>query len=361
MNQNKPHQTQTQTHQALAYFWKKKTILSFAAVTLIVVIHNSATNQYSIPPDTITDTTNILHTFFAYILGSVAVPFFFFISGVAFFRNYKPNLYFTKLKSRMRTILIPYLIWNTVGLLFALLYTYTPLANYISGRELFDPSIKSVLEGIFLYKYNFQFWFLYDLIIYILLTPLIDLLTTHKTIGLATCIFTLFLPLITPSFLGINTNFTVFYIVGCFIGKHYLSLATKPSTKPLRITSLITTICLLIIKTLSVYNIISLPSTISQIILLLLLFSTYFASDLVLTKIKTAPNYIKESFPLYTLHTYFVAIIIKLIYLINPTSSIMLLLNEISSTVITIIIVVSISKLLHQKLPKLHNLLFGGR
>lgn len=354
MNQNK-------TSSNLSYFWKKKTILSFIAVILIVIIHNSATNQYSIPQDSITETTNILHTFFAYTLGSVAVPFFFFVSGITFFRNYQPNLYFKKLKSRAKTILAPYLIWNIVGLLFALLCTYTPISNYISSRELFDPSVKNIFEGIFFYKYNFQFWFLYDLIIYILITPLIYLLITYKPIGIITCIFTLCLPLITPSFLGVDTNFTVFYIIGCFIGKHYLSLATKPSTKPFQISALVITICLLIIRTLSIYGIISSPSIISQIILLLLLFSIYLASDLILAKIKTIPNFTKESFPLYTLHTYFIAIIIKLIYLINPNSSIMLLLNEISSTIITVIIVVFISKLLHQKLPKLHSFLFGGR
>ena len=171
MNQNK-------TTKSLDYFWKKKTILSFIAVVFIVIIHNSATNQYALTPDFFTQTTNGLHTFFAYIIGSVAVPFFFFVSGIAFFRNYQQNLYFKKLQSRIKTILIPYLIWNIIGLLFAIIYTYTPLSSYISGRELFDPSVKNIFEGIFLYKYNFQFWFLYDLIIYILLTPVIYLCIT---------------------------------------------------------------------------------------------------------------------------------------------------------------------------------------
>ena len=354
MNQNK-------TTKSLDYFWKKKTILSFIAVIFIVIIHNSATNQYTLAPDFFTQTTNGLHTFFAYIIGSVAVPFFFFVSGIAFFRNYQQNLYFKKLQSRVKTILIPYLIWNIIGLLFAIIYTYTPLSSYISGRELFDPSVKNIFEGIFLYKYNFQFWFLYDLIIYILLTPVIYLCINHKLIGIVTCIFTLFLPLITPSFLGVDSNFTVFYIIGCFAGKHLLSLVTKPSTKSIRLTSLVLTIFLLVIKTLSVYNIISLPVIVSQILLLLLLISTYFSTDLFITKIKTSPRFTKEFFPLYTLHTYFIAIIIKLIYLINSNSSIMLFLNEISSTVITICIIVTISQLLHQKLPKIHAILFGSR
>ena len=354
MNQNKPSN--------LSYFWHKKTILSFIAIVFVVIIHNSATNQYAtLPPDTITSFTSYLHNFLAYILGTVAVPFLFFISGVAFFRNYKPNLYFTKLKSRVKSILIPYLIWNIFGLLFAVLYTYTPLSSYISGRELFTPTPENILAGIFLYKYNFQFWFLFDLMFYILLTPIINLLIHYKVSGFITCFLTLLLPLLTPTFLNINTNFTVFYILGCFIGKHYLPYFTKPSTKSLRTVSLLATVTILTIQTLAFYSFIQLPHIVSQFFLTLLLLSLYFASDLFLTKIKTTPNFTKESFPLYTLHTYFIAIIIKLIYLINPNSSLMLLINELSSTLITIIIVVSISSLIHKKLPKLYAVIFGNR
>ena len=354
MNQNKP--------SSLSYFWHKKTILSFIAIVFVVIIHNSTTNQYTtLPLDVITSFTGHLHNFLAYILGSVAVPFLFFISGVAFFRNYKPNLYFAKLKSRTKSILIPYLIWNLFGLLFAIIYTYTPLSTYISGRELFTPTPENILAGIFLYKYNFQFWFLFDLMFYILITPIINLLIHYKLSGFITCFLALLLPLLTPTFLNINTNFTVFYILGCFIGKHYLPHFTKSSTNSLRRSSLLATIILLTLQTLTFYNLISIPHIISQLILVLLLFSLYFTSDYLLTKLKTTPKFTKESFPLYTLHTYFIAIIIKLIYLINPNSSIMLLLNELSSTIITICIVVSISYLIHQKLPKLHAFIFGGR
>ena len=340
---------------SLTYFWHKKTILSFIAIVFVVIIHNSATKQYAtLTPDTITTFTDHLHNFFAYILGSVAVPFLFFVSGIAFFRNYKPSLYLSKLKSRTKSLLIPYLIWNLFGLLFAVLYTYTPLSSYISGRELFTPTPANILAGLFLYKYNFQFWFLFDLMFYVLITPVINLLIRHKSFGLITCLLALLL-------ININTNFTIFYILGCYVGKHYLPHFTQPSIKSLRLTSLLAAILTLTIQSLSFYNIINLPPAISGLILVLLLLSLYFAPDFFLTKIKTTPKFTKESFPLYTLHTYFIAIIIKLIYLINPNNSLILLINEISSTVITILIVVLISYLLHQKLPKLHAFLFGGR
>lgn len=346
----------------LTYFWHKKTILSFIAIVFVVIIHNSATKQYTtLTPDAITTFTDHLHNFLAYILGSVAVPFLFFVSGIAFFRNYKPSLYLSKLKSRTKSLLIPYLIWNLFGLLFAVLYTYTSLSSYISGRELFTPTPANILAGIFLYKYNFQFWFLFDLMFYVLITPIIYLLIHHKSFGLITCLLALLLPLLTPTFLNINTNFTIFYILGCYVGKHYLPHFTQSSTKSLRLTSLLATILTLTIQALSFYNFINLPPVISGLNHVLLLLSLYFASDFFLTKIKTTPKFTKESFPLYTLHTYFIAIIIKLTYLINPNNSLMLLINELSSTIVTICIVVSISYLLHQKLPKIYKVVFGNR
>ena len=138
----------------MEYFWKKKTILSFLAAGLIVVIHNSATMQFTVPADGFSGVAEFLHKFFAYGLGGVAVPFFFFASGVALFRDYKPSLYKKKMKSRVQSLVIPYLIWNVVGMVFAMLYTWTPLSKVVSGRELFEPTVSSVLSGIFLYKYN---------------------------------------------------------------------------------------------------------------------------------------------------------------------------------------------------------------
>ena len=98
----------------LTYYWKKKTILSFVAIILVVIIHNSAINQYNISPDFFTNLTTFIHNFFAYGIGAIAVPIFFFISGISMFRNYRPNLYPQKLKSRIKTLLIPYFIWQFV-------------------------------------------------------------------------------------------------------------------------------------------------------------------------------------------------------------------------------------------------------
>lgn len=344
----------------LTYFWKKKTILSFIAVIFVVAIHNSATNQYSVPQDSITDITTFIRNFFAYDFGAIAVPFFFLIAGVAFFRNYQSNLYIKKLRSRFKTLFIPFIIWNTIGLLFTIIYTYTPLSEFISGRESFSPSVPNILEGIFFYKYNFQFWFLYDLIIYVLLTPIFHFLLSKKWPGLIFVGLSLLLPLFFTTFLGLNLYFLVFYVLGCYIGKHHLSFFIKQSSKSISIISLSIFIISLIIKLLYIYNIISLPVIFSQLLLIITLVSFWFATDLFLPKLKNR-KFTSEFFPIYAIHTYILAIIIKIIFFLLPETSFSLLINEVFSTIITVIIATTLAYFWHQKLPKSYSIMFGAR
>ena len=92
--------------------------------------------------------------FFSSFLGETAVPGFFFLSGLLFFHKlYSSAVWFRKLRSRLFSYLLPYLLWNSgmTGLYLAF------------GRAPFRP--ESILEGIFLYRYNPVFWYFYQLIL----------------------------------------------------------------------------------------------------------------------------------------------------------------------------------------------------
>lgn len=350
-----PHPTK------LNYYWKKKTILSFFAIFFIIIIHNSATHQYTdLPSDNFTYLASFIHDFLAYNLGAVAVPLFFFISGLTFFRNYSPAKYPSKLRSRLKTLLIPYLIWNTFGLLFAILYTYTPLANIISGREAFIPTIGNILSGIFLYKYNFHFWFLFELIVFIILTPIFDLLTSRKWLAPLTIIVLLILPLFADSFLYIRINFIIYYYLGAYLSKHYFKTFTTPtSTKVSLFTGLFTLIILALTTFFSV-NSIQLPTIISELLLICLVFSIWFFSDLIIPRL-TLHQFYSTFFPIYAIHPYIIAALVKIILLIFPYTSWMLLINELTSPILTITISVPIVLSWHHYAPKSYALLFGER
>ena len=60
---------------------------------------------------------NLSQTFLFFLI-ETCVPFFFMISGFLFFRTYKPSKIKEKILSRVRTLLIPYVIWNTIYAVF---------------------------------------------------------------------------------------------------------------------------------------------------------------------------------------------------------------------------------------------------
>lgn len=54
---------------------------------------------------------NVLQSFWFFIV-ETCVPFFFMISGYLFFRTYQSCKWREKLQSRVKSLLVPYLLWN---------------------------------------------------------------------------------------------------------------------------------------------------------------------------------------------------------------------------------------------------------
>lgn len=92
-------------------------------------------------------------------IANLAVPCFFIMSG--YLLMYKEQNYFTVLKKKFKSLLIPYIIWN----LIAALYIYIT-----------DSSILQSFSEIFISPANFPLWFLRDLILLTILFPLFRLI-----------------------------------------------------------------------------------------------------------------------------------------------------------------------------------------
>lgn len=106
--------------------------------------------------------------------GEIAVPLFFFISGFLFFyrvEEWNGQVYVKKLKSRFRTLVIPYFLWNTVFLLYvALLGLVAP--SLLTYKESFlNMAPLDVLNTYWdLSQGLIPLWFIRDLIIINLLS-----------------------------------------------------------------------------------------------------------------------------------------------------------------------------------------------
>ena len=103
--------------------------------------------------------------FFSEFLGQVAVPGFFFLSGFLFFRGLNDvKSWGRKLKSRVFSYVLPYLLWNSAMTL-----------HYLSFGKA-EWSLKSLWEGIFLYRFNPVFWYFYQLILLSFCLPFMAIL-----------------------------------------------------------------------------------------------------------------------------------------------------------------------------------------
>lgn len=151
---------------------------------------------------------------FSIILPTFCVPLFFIFSGYLFFANitrFTFKSYVKKLKGRIHSLLIPYLFWNIVVILCYLLINYTT-----GGYE--NPMTYSIVDFIDCFWAGFggfpiayQLWYVRDLMIMILLTPIFYLLIKYLKWGaivvyLLAMIFKLGIPKIIPIlYFGIGT------------------------------------------------------------------------------------------------------------------------------------------------------------
>lgn len=131
-------------------------------------------------------------------LRGISVPIYFFISGFVFFlgATFNRDVYKNKLRNRVKTLLIPYIIWNALALFFILFKQLPVFEAFLSYNESAlnlslgtilkcfwiydgslnpDPSVEGggLIEGAYM-PVNTALWYLRDLMIIVLSTPLIN-------------------------------------------------------------------------------------------------------------------------------------------------------------------------------------------
>ncbi len=117
--------------------------LRFPLIIGVIFIHNFTTTvtvgnvEYGV--DTNLNTYFYVSNLFSQILGRVAVPLFFFMSGYLFYYkvdNFDNSVYLYKLKKRFKSLLIPYLFWNTSFLVIYYICSHVPMiSTFFVGME----------------------------------------------------------------------------------------------------------------------------------------------------------------------------------------------------------------------------------
>ncbi len=163
--------------------------MKFMLILGIVLIHSNLSGNYSIS----TVNENIGLKIIDWISGYVChgcVPSFFIISAYLFFNGmvrFTPSIYAEKLKRRAHSLLIPYLLWCSFC---AILLFVKHLHLNASGLGIFldNGTINWVnfikgywaIESLGNMPYAFAFWFIRNLIVFIIISPLAWLIGRHR-------------------------------------------------------------------------------------------------------------------------------------------------------------------------------------
>lgn len=137
-------------------------------IVLIVCIHVSPDN---LSTNKIIDSGLSVQVYISQVLSRVAVPLYFFFSGYLLSINYNSlSAYSIKIKKRIKTLLIPYVLWNALYAIFlVLLYKFGHITSFLDS----ETSFISKLSLIFVAPAISPLWFLRDLMLFQLVSILL--------------------------------------------------------------------------------------------------------------------------------------------------------------------------------------------
>ena len=140
----------------------KITFLSFICIIMVVMIH-SGNVPYTYQGSDVSQNWLLAHIVEIAIssgVARIAVPFFFVVSGYLFFYNVTDTdiflWYHVKLKSRIFSLMIPYLMWSIIWIFVMLLIRHSH--RYLGTNV----GVVDIIQTITVKPINGQMWYIRD-------------------------------------------------------------------------------------------------------------------------------------------------------------------------------------------------------
>lgn len=350
------------------YLSIKFRIISFILMVLVVYLHS-----YNLEVNIATDSVqigygynSIIQDFISNGIARIAVPAFFMISGYLFFfglKDFTIKQYLSKISKRLKTLLLPYLLWSLFGLILYFLLQSIPQSKpfftktLISNLNVYELFFKLIYDPI-----PYQLWFIRDLILIVITSPLIYLLIKYLRGFLIFAAFCLWL--INFDILIYSVEALFFFTLGSYLAINKHSIDKEWNVSPILLLSL--WLILLIIKLYLNYinGDVFLKLLIHQFSILVGMMALWGSYDAIFKKRKYTPSknsVILLSFFLFVSHEPLLTIIKKLFYFVLGISELTSLIIYIISPVITITICLFAGQIVKKSAPRMYMVLTGGR
>ena len=155
------------------YNSEKLKVLSFVSILFVIFIHSPYVEAKAYP---LASSVQTFMTDFG--LAIFAVPMFYFISGMLFFKGVESaKECFPKIRKRVRTLLVPYVIWNIVFVLWYVAMAVLPgISQYVNSDMLTSLNWRDpvgTFSFLFVEPAGFHLWFLRDLMLFVVVSPLL--------------------------------------------------------------------------------------------------------------------------------------------------------------------------------------------
>lgn len=293
------------------------------------------------------------------------IPTLFIISGYFFFRTQKnidKPFFVDKFRRRVHSLLIPYIIWNTIAIAVLFLRfnvlsgTNYSITEYLSGYWSFIPRGNNTPA-------NMPLWFLRDLMIFSLLTPVIYRLLKKNTTAI------IYLAVMaTICITDFHGNVTVFkldnllyFSVGAYIAIHKIDFTKIPDTVGI-VTLLLYIPSQLLLNSINheatYYVAADMMTNVIKITAAFYLVSLLFRRNI----LKPTPLLTRISFLLYVMHGIIIGPVIKTLYAVADSNNPFVLLGiYIIVPCIMVAFTIFIYKTMTRYMPQLAKVVIGNR
>lgn len=337
-------------------FWNGITNLNMFLSIMIVIYHTNGYYFYQANGGVSDLTIEIIEFVWHGLFATIPVPLFIFLSAFLLYRNISKNTMVQKMKKRVRSLVIPYMLWNGIAALFLwILQTIPFIARHMEVREKESFDILSLLRGITIEPYDGVLWTVLQLIIFLIMLPVIYMLVYNKYIGLLIVILSYFVAVGTwDIFFLIHGNSNLFYYcTGTYIGLHGYKYLAKVKNRYYLVGA---TLILLVILTLYHMDI---RNILFNMVAILCIYTIFIYTG------KYTQNSSQIcyglSFWIYVIHNLLQPCIMKMIQMFGPSGNIGAWMNFVLSPVITILICIVVAKICKKITPRCYSVLSGGR
>lgn len=357
------------------YLSRKISIISALAMIMVVFLHAFNLTSFFKTHDYDEGYVNVfIQYFISQGVTRVAVPFFFFISGYVFFINNQGRFqdFVARYRTRLKTLVVPYVCWYFFFIAFIFGLFFLPGSKQFFAENSFFYNLRHASMGELLQSMVFgpvkiyHLWFLRDLILLVLISPLIYFLIRKTHLLFVIVFLTLWLGpveyLVTIAVEGI-----LFFGLGAFIAIERNTLLLRKFNKRFFVFWFV--LWMILSSIIAIANICNLNHYIDfyllKVDILVGLIALWTLYDIVVTREISSLSFLfkvsKYSFFVYAFHGIPIRMVSKVMIRFLGTNEWSLLAVYFMAPIFVIVCAILLAFLLNKYVPAFYKIITGNR